>query len=170
MRPCEAAQLTVMLAIIEQLQTALEGNSGLALGYVFLAVLSSQLVLMAYSTAARLVHERAQQRLDRERLETLVLAAKVRYKEAQEVTQGWNGFRKFTVAQKSTECEDVNSFYLAPHDRKPLPPFKPGQYLTFNLDIPGRDNPMQRRKHALVGPLVGQLMDLLKLDANTEVH
>ena len=144
MRPCEAAQLTVMLAIIEQLQTALEGNSGLALGYVFLAVLSSQLVLMAYSTAARLVHERAQQRLDRERLETLVLAAKVRYKEAQEVTQGWNGFRKFTVAQKSTECEDVNSFYLAPHDRKPLPPFKPGQYLTFNLDIPGRDKPVVR--------------------------
>jgi hypothetical protein len=29
---------------------------------------------------------------------------------------------------------------------------------------------MQRRKHDKVGPLVGQLMDLLKLDANTEVH
>ncbi len=144
LRPIEAAPLTVMLAIIEQLQTALESNAGLALGYLLLAVLTSQLVLMAYSTAARLRHEHRQQRLDRERLETLVLAAKVRYKEAQEVTQGWNGYRKFTVSQKSIECEDVNSFYLVPHDRKPLPPYKPGQYLTFNLDIPGRDKPIVR--------------------------
>ena len=133
-----------MQAIIEQLQTTLGGNVGLALGYLLLAVLSSQLVLMTYSAGARLRHEHRQHRLDRERLETLVLAAKVRYKEALEVTQGWNGYRKFTVSQKSTECEDVNSFYLVPHDRKPLPPFKPGQYLTFNLDIPGRDKPVVR--------------------------
>jgi NitT/TauT family transport system ATP-binding protein len=38
------------------------------------------------------------------------------------------------------------------------------------VDIPGRDNPMQRRKHPDVGVYVGRLMDLLKLDANTEVH
>ncbi|MBI5801471.1 MAG: 2Fe-2S iron-sulfur cluster binding domain-containing protein [Verrucomicrobia bacterium] len=133
-----------MLAIIEQIQTALGGNTGLALGYILLAVLSSQLVLMAYSSVTRLVHERDQQRLDRERLEALVLAAKYRFKEAQEVIQGWNGYRKFTVTQKSTECEDVNSFYLVPHDRKPLPPYKPGQYLTFSLDIPGRDKPVVR--------------------------
>lgn len=137
-------QHTGMEAIIEQLETALGGNLGLALGYVLLAVLMSQLALVGYSMLTRLVHERGQQRLDRERLETLVQAAKLRYKEAQEVTQGWSGYRKFTVSQKSTECEDVNSFYLVPHDRKPLPPFKPGQYLTFNLDIPGRDKPVVR--------------------------
>ena len=133
-----------MQAIIEQLQTTLGGNTGLAIGYGLLAVLSSQLVLMAYSAAARLRHEHRQHRLDRERLETLVLAAKVRYRETQEITQGWNGYRKFQVTQKSTECEDVNSFYLMPHDRKPLPPFKPGQYLTFSLDLPGRDKPLVR--------------------------
>lgn len=133
-----------MQSIIEQMQAALGGNAGLALGYLLLAVLSSQLVLMAWSSMTRLGHERGQQRLDRERLETLVLAAKYRYKEAQEVIQGWNGYRKFTVAQKSGECEDVHSFYLVPHDRKPLPPYKPGQYLTFNLDIPGRDKPVVR--------------------------
>lgn len=133
-----------MQSIIEHIQTALGGNAGLALGYFLLAVLSSQLVLMAYSSAARLAHEREQRRLDRERLETLVQAAKYRYKEAQEVIQGWNGYRKFKVAQKSGECEDVYSFYLVPHDRKPLPPYKPGQYLTFSLDIPGRDKPVVR--------------------------
>jgi len=38
------------------------------------------------------------------------------------------------------------------------------------VDIPGRDNPMVRRKHHSVGSYVARLMDLLKLDANTEVH
>jgi uncharacterized protein len=31
----------------------------------------------------------------------------------------------------------ICSFYLVPHDTKPLPPFMPGQYLTFQLRIPG---------------------------------
>ena len=133
-----------MQSIIEQVQAALGGHAGLALGYGLIAVLACQLVLLLWSTLMRLRHEHTQQRLDRERLETLVRAAKYRYKEAQEVVQGWNGYRKFTVTQKSCECEDVYSFYLMPHDRKPLPPFKPGQYLTFSLDIPGRDKPVVR--------------------------
>lgn len=133
-----------MQPILEHIQRALGDNAGLALGYFLLAVLSSQVVLLAYSSAARLSHERRQRRLDHERLETLVRAAKYRYKEAQEVIQGWNGYRKFTVRQKTGECEDVFSFYMVPHDRKPLPPFKPGQYLTFGLDIPGRDKTVVR--------------------------
>lgn len=48
----------------------------------------------------------------------------------------WNGFRKFTIAQKVQEGGDICSFYLEPHDKKPLPPFEPGQYLTFRLDLP----------------------------------
>lgn len=38
------------------------------------------------------------------------------------------------------------------------------------VDIPGRENPMQRRKHPDVGDYVARLMDLLKLDANADVH
>ncbi len=57
---------------------------------------------------------------------------------------GWNGLRKFSVARKNSECEDVNAFYLKPHDGRPLPAFKPGQYLTFQLDLPGRDKPLIR--------------------------
>ncbi len=38
------------------------------------------------------------------------------------------------------------------------------------VDIPGRDNPMQRRKHPDLGDYVARLMDLLKLDANADVH
>ena len=38
------------------------------------------------------------------------------------------------------------------------------------VDIPGRDNPMQRRKHPELGNYVSRLMDLLKLDAQADVH
>ena len=48
----------------------------------------------------------------------------------------WNGNRKFTIDRKVMEAKDICSFYLKPHDGKPLAPFLPGQYLTFQLRIP----------------------------------
>jgi len=50
----------------------------------------------------------------------------------------WQGFRKFEVARKNFEGGDICSFYLKPHDGRSLPPFQPGQFVTFNLDIPGQ--------------------------------
>ena len=34
----------------------------------------------------------------------------------------WNGYRKFEVERKEMEGGGICSFYLVPHDRKPLPP------------------------------------------------
>jgi hypothetical protein len=56
----------------------------------------------------------------------------------------WNGFRKFRIVNRVVEVQDVCSFYLAPHDGKPLPPFLPGQYLTFQIKIPGQPKPVVR--------------------------
>lgn len=56
----------------------------------------------------------------------------------------WNGFRKFYIDRKVPETKDVCSFYLRPHDAKALPPFLPGQYLTFQLKIPGQPKPVIR--------------------------
>ncbi len=56
----------------------------------------------------------------------------------------WNGFRKFQIVLKVKETDLVSSFYLSPHDGKPLPPFLPGQYLTFKLNIPGNPKPVIR--------------------------
>jgi uncharacterized protein len=56
----------------------------------------------------------------------------------------WNGFRKFVVSRRAPECGDVCSFYLTPHDGRPLPEFKPGQYLTFQLKVPGAPKPVTR--------------------------
>ncbi|MDH4286440.1 MAG: FAD-binding oxidoreductase, partial [Gallionella sp.] len=50
----------------------------------------------------------------------------------------WQGLRSFRVERKVVEDEmrSVCSFYLVPEDGQPLPPFLPGQFLTFRLDIP----------------------------------
>jgi hypothetical protein len=50
----------------------------------------------------------------------------------------WPGFRTFRVDRKVIEdtAQSICSFYLMPEDGQPLPPFKPGQFLTFRLDIP----------------------------------
>ena len=56
----------------------------------------------------------------------------------------WSGFRKFRVEGKVLEAESCCSFYLAPHDGRPLPAYLPGQYLTFRLQIPGQPREITR--------------------------
>ena len=51
---------------------------------------------------------------------------------------GWNGIRKFKVSKKFVEAKDQCSFYFSPHDGRKLPPYEPGQFLTFSLNIPGQ--------------------------------
>ncbi len=47
----------------------------------------------------------------------------------------WSGWRAFRVSHRHHEdaAQSQCSFYLAPIDGTPLPPFLPGQYLTFSL-------------------------------------
>jgi ferredoxin-NADP reductase len=58
--------------------------------------------------------------------------------ETQTVAAAWNGLRSFKVTRKviENEANDICSFHMAPHDGLDLPPFLPGQYLTFRADIP----------------------------------
>ncbi len=63
-------------------------------------------------------------------------------RERQELS--WNGYRKFEIERKEIEGGGICSFYLRPHDRKPLPPFEPGQFLTFNLQIANQPKPVVR--------------------------
>ncbi|WIM05739.1 MAG: 2Fe-2S iron-sulfur cluster-binding protein [Candidatus Nitricoxidivorans perseverans] len=53
----------------------------------------------------------------------------------------WSGFRNFRVDRKEIEdgAQSICSFYLVPEDKQPLPAFKPGQFLTFRLDVPTHD-------------------------------
>ncbi len=61
--------------------------------------------------------------------------------EAPPNTVAWLGMRSFSVTHKVIENEvnDICSFHLAPVDGQDLPPFFPGQYLTFKLEVPIAD-------------------------------
>lgn len=54
---------------------------------------------------------------------------------------GWPGFRDFKVSRRVVEDADgrICSFYLEPTDGRPLPGYRPGQFLTFRLDVPKAD-------------------------------
>ena len=52
------------------------------------------------------------------------------YKEA-----GWVGWKEFVVSRRVDETPDITSFYLSPKDGKPLPAFRPGQYISVQRFI-----------------------------------
>ena len=48
---------------------------------------------------------------------------------------------------------------------------RPGTLIEeIRVDIPDRANPLQRRKHPILAEYVSRLMELLKLDAQADVH
>lgn len=50
----------------------------------------------------------------------------------------WQGLRAFRVRMREGEDDALTqtSFYLEPVDGQPLPPYRGGQFLTFQLDLP----------------------------------
>ncbi len=130
--------------LIESLRHAGGGSLSFTIGLVLLAGLLLWLALEIFRALLRLNAERSQNRVALQNLRAQLNETKLRCREAEQAQTGWNGLRKFTVAKKITECDDVAAFYLKPHDGRPLPAFKPGQYLTFQLDLPGRDKPLVR--------------------------
>ena len=131
---------TLLLISVESARA----NPGLAIGFGLLAAVAAQTGLAVVSSVRRLVQQRRQFALESERLAYEVRLAKTRWDQTEHEKSSWNGWRKFRVAEKLHECEDVFSFVLKPHDGKAIPAFKAGQYLTFGLDIPGRDKQVVR--------------------------
>ncbi len=95
-----------------------------------------------WAVAARYRFEAKRNRLELDALHQKIEILNLKAQAAPE--SAWNGYRKFTVSKKVEECEDTYSFYLTPHNGRPLPPFKPGQYLTFELHPPNASKPLVR--------------------------
>ncbi len=59
----------------------------------------------------------------------------------------WRGWRDFRVVRRNFEdgAKSQCSFYLRPVDGAPLPAFRPGQYLTFSLQVGGAPGPVAGR-------------------------
>ena len=114
-------------------------------GAVIVAGVVLQVGVMLYSSWRRSTHMRQQHELSLDILRANVAAASAHSKvEHDRATLFWNGVRRFRIQRKVPESRNVSSFYLVAHDGKPLPPFQPGQYLTFQLKISGRQKPVVR--------------------------
>jgi ferredoxin-NADP reductase len=114
------------------------------LGYGLIALAVIGVGLVVYRQIKRDRFERDRRALElallRNRLETERDRRQVRNRSE----LPWNGYRKFVVKQKVREAAGLASFYLSPHDGKTLPEFMPGQYLTFQLPVPGHSQPVTR--------------------------
>ncbi|WP_426131685.1 NO-inducible flavohemoprotein [Pararhizobium sp. PWRC1-1] len=69
------------------------------------------------------------------------------YKELNSAEGGWNGWRRFRVAEKRKESDIIMSFVLEPDDGGSVVLHRPGQYLTFKVAIPGSDE--HRRNYSI---------------------
>ena len=59
---------------------------------------------------------------------------------------GWRGTRRFRIARKVAESEEITSFHLQPEDGGPLMTFLPGQYIGLRLQLDGEE---VRRNYSL---------------------
>ncbi|MFJ8502894.1 globin domain-containing protein [Streptomyces avermitilis] len=59
------------------------------------------------------------------------------------------GRRPWQVVERVDETPDVASFRLRPADGRPLPDFRPGQYVSVRVELP--DGAHQTRQYSLVG-------------------
>jgi len=67
---------------------------------------------------------------------------------------GWTGWRTFVVEEVRPESIAISSFVLRPTDGRPVIRHKPGQYLTFWLEIPG--HPPVKRNYSLSAAANGE--------------
>ena len=61
------------------------------------------------------------------------------YGAAENAVGGWKDFRPFKIWKKVVESDVITSFYLKPVDEKAIASFKPGQYISVKVNIPGQE-------------------------------
>lgn len=67
------------------------------------------------------------------------------YDKAEQMDGGWRTFKEFKIVDKVVESDVITSFYLKPVDGQPLPTYKPGQYITIRVTIPGETYTLNRQ-------------------------
>ena len=87
------------------------------------------------------------------------------YQQTADAEGGWTGWRDFVVAEVRPESAVITSFVLRPVDGQPVVLHKPGQYLTFWLDIPG--HPPVKRNYSISSAPNGQTY---RISVKREAH
>ncbi|AVR96472.1 NO-inducible flavohemoprotein [Pseudoduganella armeniaca] len=78
--------------------------------------------------------------------EILIGAERAAYEGQAHAPGGWNGLRRFVVAEKRAESEEITSFVLRPEDGGAVMDFQPGQYIGLRVRVDGVE---QRRQYSL---------------------
>lgn len=81
--------------------------------------------------------------------ELLIAKEEGLYQANAQAVGGWRGARRFVVARKVVESEEITSFHLTPEDGGPVVAFLPGQYIGLRLTIDGVES---RRNYSLSAP------------------
>lgn len=118
-------------------------NFFLISGITLILMVVVQMSFWVGGSISRYFAQKQQTKLSLAILEQKLAAAKVDRK-ITEGAVGWQGLRTFVVAKMVREAKDVTSIYLRPQDQRPLPFYKPGQYLTFSIDFPNEKKPIVR--------------------------
>src|SRR5437667_4766663 len=113
-------------------------------GALICALVLAQLAVALLAALRRAVFESRQQALAMDLLCVQVDTARKLRQKCEGEAAAWNGYRKFMIERKVRETENICSFYLKPHDRKPLAGCQAGQYLTFRLNLPGQKHELIR--------------------------
>lgn len=84
--------------------------------------------------------------------DVFIAVEKEMYEEVQEAEGGWADYKEFIVMDKVRESENITSILLKPADGQVLPVFKPGQYMTIRISIPGEQYLMNRQYSLTCSP------------------
>jgi nitric oxide dioxygenase len=90
------------------------------------------------------------------------------YQEAREQENGWNFFKPFTVAGKMKESDIITSFYLQPADGSSVPVYRPGQYISVRVKIPGEKYMMIRQYSLSQAPNPDEFRISVKREADND--
>lgn len=58
------------------------------------------------------------------------------YKTGEAAPGGWHGWRKFFISKKVSESDEIISFHLTPVDKRAVPAFQPGQFVSVRCYVP----------------------------------
>ncbi|MBY9078088.1 NO-inducible flavohemoprotein [Paenibacillus sp. HN-1] len=90
------------------------------------------------------------------------------YKESREQEHGWNFFKPFVVSRKVQESGNIVSFHLKPADGSNVPTYKPGQYISVRVSIPGESFSMIRQYSLSQAPKQGEFRISVKREADND--
>lgn len=92
------------------------------------------------------------------------------YRNIQKQPGGWIGFKKFIIVDKVKESDVITSFYLKPADHSIAPLYKPGQYITVKLRIPGETYLYNRQYSLSCAPGRGYFRITVKNESEYEPY